>query len=322
MTILHITNGDSAANIMQEAGISGDILSWRDVLYEGPVPAGLSLKNLSDVRARYLSSRNWSSTFEQIRDSFKDRDERLSSFDQYEKIVLWFEHDLYDQLQILQILNWFSEQDPGKKTLKMICVDRYLGLLTPAEMAALVNEEKEVTRAQLKLAKKAWKAFCAASHLAFQDLLNEDTQALPYLEGAIKRLLEEYPDYQNGLSRTAKQALLILASGPLPPGQCFGKYMETEERRFLGDSSFWDILREMLESEPPLLSLPENIKLALPSTPDQLLTITQTGKDVLQGKQNWLDIKQIDRWIGGVHLVQGNIWQWNPQKQVLEPVSP
>ena len=321
MTILHITNGDSAANIMQEAGISGDILSWRDVLYEGPVPTGLSLKNLSDVRARYLSSRNWSGTFEQIRDSFKDRDERLSSFDQYEKIVLWFEHDLYDQLQILQILDWFSEQNPGEKSLRIICIDRYLGLLTPSEMAALVNEEKEVTRAQLRLAKKAWKAFCAASHLAFQDLLNEDTQALPYLEGAIKRLLEEYPGYQNGLSRTAKQALLVLASGPLPPGQCFGKYMETEERRFLGDSSFWDILREMLVSEPPLLTLPDNIELSLPSTPDQLLTITQAGKDVLQGKQNWLDIKQIDRWIGGVHLVQGNIWQWNPQKQVLEPVS-
>ncbi len=321
MTTLHITNGDSAANIMQEAGISGDILPWRDVLHEGPVPAGLSLKNLSDVRARYLSSRNWTGTFEQIRDSFKDRDELLSSFDQYEKTVLWFEHDLYDQLQILQILDWFSEQEPGDNTLKMICIDRYLGLLTPAEMAALVDEEKNVTRAQLALAKKAWKAFCAPSHQALQDLLNEDTQALPYLDGAIKRLLEEYPDHKNGLSRTANQALLILASGPLPPGQLFGKYMETEERRFLGDSSFWYILREMLDSDPPLLSLPDNIDLTLPSTPDQRLMITQTGKDVLQGKQNWLDIKQIDRWIGGVHLYQGNIWHWNPQKQNLASVS-
>ena len=320
MTTLHITNGDSAANIMQKAGISGDILPWRDVLHEGPVPAGLSLKNLSDVRARYLSSCSWTGPFEQIRESFKERDDLLSSFHQYEKIVLWFEHDLYDQLQILQILDWFSEQDLDDNTLKMICIDRYLGLLTPAEMAALVNEENDVTGAQLALAKKAWKTFCAPSHQALQDLLNEDTQALPYLDGAIKRLLEEYPDYQNGLSRTENQALLILTSGPLPPGQLFDKYMETEERRFLGDSSFWDILREMLVSEPPLLTLPENIELSLPSTPDQLLTISQTGKDVLQGKQNWLDIKPIDRWIGGVHLYQSDIWHWNPEKQTLESV--
>jgi len=38
---LNITNGDSAAGTLSEAGIEGKIISWRDVLHEGPVDASL-----------------------------------------------------------------------------------------------------------------------------------------------------------------------------------------------------------------------------------------------------------------------------------------
>ena len=36
--ILNITNGDCAVDIMKKAGINGDFIPWRDVLYDGPVP--------------------------------------------------------------------------------------------------------------------------------------------------------------------------------------------------------------------------------------------------------------------------------------------
>ena len=36
--VLHVTNGDSTTATMERAGITGDLLPWRDVLHEGPVP--------------------------------------------------------------------------------------------------------------------------------------------------------------------------------------------------------------------------------------------------------------------------------------------
>jgi len=51
-TILNITNGDCTVKLMAAAGIPGVILPWRDVLHDGPVPAGLSLEQLSAVRAK------------------------------------------------------------------------------------------------------------------------------------------------------------------------------------------------------------------------------------------------------------------------------
>ena len=295
---------------MKEANIPGEFLPWRDVLHDGPVPEGLSFDELSKARAQFIIERGWG-TPENIMNSFMERDAVIKSFAKYEKVILWFEHDLYDQLQILQILNWFHFNFAGEVELSIICTDRYLGMLSPEEMKGLVKYEDPITETHLTLSSKAWSAFRSRSPEKWHGLLNTDTSVLPFLEGSIIRLLEEYPSCSNGLSRTAQQTLAIISQGEKRPGKVFGLYQETEDRRFLGDSSFWVILHELLEANPPLLKLPEGKELTLPTNPDQELTITPMGEEVLAGKSDWLDMVQIDYWIGGVHLTSGNIWCWN-----------
>ncbi len=316
MNTLNITNGDCAVDIMKESGINGTFLPWRDVLHEGPVPTSLSLEALSEVRAQYIFNRGWISSSE-VASCFKDRDKVITSFSDYDQVILCFEHDLYDQLQLIQILDWFADQQLDKTALRMICIDRYLGMLSPAEMSALVEEEKEVTQTQLTLAKKAWSAFCAPSPTAWHALLNENTVALPFLDGAIIRLLEEYPNKKNGLSRTAHETLKILASNNMPAGKLFELYINTEERKFLGNTSFWCILREMLGTQPALMTLPKNIELTLPTKPEQVLSITPAGHDILAGKLNWLDLIQVDYWLGGVHQQKGNTWCWDSKSKKI-----
>ena len=121
-TILNITNGDSAVTLMKEANIPGDFLPWRDVLHDGPVPAGLSLEKLSQIRSKFISEHGWGKV-NNIKQSFIDRDNVLKSFQQYDKVILWFEHDLYDQLQILQIVDWFYLNATENSNLSIICTD-------------------------------------------------------------------------------------------------------------------------------------------------------------------------------------------------------
>lgn len=308
--ILNITNGDCAVEIMEKADIPGVFLPWRDVLHNGPVPEDLPLEKLSEVRAQFIIDKCWGEP-ELIKQHFVDRDNTLRSFEKYEKILLWFEHDLYDQLHILQILDWFHQHRRKETTLSIICVDQYLGTLSPVEMTALFEHEEPVTESHLELSSRAWSAFRSSSPENWCALLELDTTLLPFLEGAVIRMLEEYPSCSNGLSRTAQKALEIVLRGEKRPGKIFGCYQESEERRFLGDSSFWSILDDFLASSPPLLKLPEGKELTLPTSPDQELSITQTGKDVLSGKMSWLDIIKLDRWIGGVHLTSDNIWCWD-----------
>ena len=316
-TILNITNGDCAVKIMKEAGIPGKFLPWRDVLHDGPVPVGLTLVKLSEVRAQFIIDRGWGEPGE-IKNSFADRDRELHSFRNYSKVILWFEHDLYDQLQLLQILDWFAENQPETAKLSIICTDQYLGMVTPEQIIELIQYEDIVTEKHLVLAKKAWAAFRSPSPEEWQQLLHDDTSALPFLDDAIFRLLEEYPDCKSGLSRTAQKALDIIAKGEKRPGKLFGKYQGTEEKRFMGDSSFWVILQQLLASNPPLIKLAPGKQLTLPARPDQELSITSAGEKVLAGEWNWLDMLVLDRWIGGVHLTQENVWCWNPDSRVLK----
>jgi len=152
---LNITNGDSAVEIMKEANIPGVFLPWRDVLHEGPVPEQLSLEKLSEVRAQFIIGHGWGKP-ENVRKSFIERDNELKSFAEYEKVILWFEHDLYDQLQLLQLLDWFHINTTGELKLTIICTDNYLGMLAPDEMKGLFEYEETVTEKHFLLANKAW----------------------------------------------------------------------------------------------------------------------------------------------------------------------
>jgi hypothetical protein len=57
--MLHITNGESVTIGM--TGIGGRVLAWKDVLHEGPAPAGLTLREMSRVRARFIADCGWAS---------------------------------------------------------------------------------------------------------------------------------------------------------------------------------------------------------------------------------------------------------------------
>jgi len=184
-------------------------------------------------------------------------------------------------------------------------------------MANLFEFEEVITENHLSLAKKAWSAFTSASPESWAGLLKMDTSILPFLEAAITRLLEEYPSYRNGLSRTAQQALYIISQGESDPIRVFSLYQESEQRRFMGDSSFWLILNQLLDSSPALLKLNGAKQLTLPPAPEQQLMITSKGQEVLLGKTNFIDFEELERWIGGVHLTANNCWCWDSDSEVL-----
>ncbi len=313
---LNITNGDCAVQVLTKAGIPGDFLPWRDVLHEGPVPAGLSLSQLSDVRADYIHRQGWGDR-EKVRQDFIYRDQTLASYSRYQKTILWFEHDLYDQLQLIQLLSWFAELKAVPTSLFLVCTSQYLGEASRQDVTRLELQQTPVCPAMLRLAEQAWKAFTAPTPEPWADLLTVNTQSLPFLNGAIERMLQEYPAPETGLSRTQHTILQTLKAESMPRGKLFAEYQATESRRFMGDWSFWGILKRLSQAPQPLISLlVADADLHLGENM-QRLSITPAGLEVLDGQESWLDIQRIDQWLGGVHLTPTNTWYWDRENREL-----
>src|SRR3954453_22078458 len=170
--MLHLTNGDSAVCGIEATGVGGDVVPWRDALHEGPLPADADPAELRAVRARFLAGCGWGEP-EAIEAGMRARDERLATaLERDEVVVLWFEHDLYDQLQLIQILDAVNG-DGG--LVEAILPDRFLGAMEVGELAALWPGREPLRPDQVALARLAWEAVRAPDPHGIAALLQTHT---------------------------------------------------------------------------------------------------------------------------------------------------
>jgi hypothetical protein len=335
--MLHITNGDSTVYSLAESGLSGEFHAWRDVLHEGPTPGGLTLAEMSRVRSRFLADQGWGDPGE-IAAEFSRRDETLAAFRDHDEVVLWFEHDLYDQLQLIQILDWFSRQDRGATALSLICIDRHpgiepfhgLGQLAASDFPPLFKTRHPVSDAELSLGRAAWEAFCSPDPTSLDALARGETGALPFLGEALTRHLEEFPSVRRGVARSERHILRLVAAGTHHPLALFMEQALLERRTYVGDTVFWAYIQRLTRGSEPLLALSGGAAFSLPESSlaedrrfmDQSLVLTDCGRAVLEGRADAVERNGIDRWLGGVHL-RGRraAWRWDEARCRIVPGS-
>lgn len=320
---LNITNGDSAAGTLSEAGVEGKIISWRDVLHEGPVDSSLSLEELSKGRARFISEQGWDD-FAHVSGDFAERDRVIRHLDYFDEVVLWFEDDLYDQLQLIQLLDFFGRGAARGKTLSAIVVDGYIPPLSADEIKKLDKARQRATPEQLELAKRAWKAFGSADPTSISKLLEESTTPLKYLASALRRHLEEFPSTVNGLSRSEGEALSAIQAGHTTPVAAFLEVARKQESIFLGDIIFYSYLERLSGRTDPLITWKDGAPVIAPTSErarefvEGQLTLTPLGREVLAGRRDWQRIHNRTRWLGGVEIRPGEGgWRWDPSNREL-----
>lgn len=296
---LHITNGDSVLHLWKKAGLLGTHLAWRDVLHEGPVPAGLPLAELSRLRADYLASRGYGNAIK-LHHDFEKRDTLIRRANEFEEIVLWFEHDLYDQLHVLQILAVLQEEGLGAGAVQIIQSENYLGMLSADEIMSLYPKRRFFTSVMSEGAAGAWRRFTSDSPEQLYAATQERYVGLPFLNAALRRLCEEYPATGSGVSRTQKHVLEACAFGTRQKEEVFRRSQAREEASFLGDSACFAHIDDLCAQPAPLLSALEGG-----------YELTVLGRRVLAGDADWLEHQPLDRWIGGTHLNADSSWRWD-----------
>ena len=313
--MLHITNGDSVVQGFREGGLPGDYLPWRDALHDGPVPETDSLEALSDIRARALAGFGWGK-YVDIRDQFAERDQTLLAFRDHEEVVLWFEHDLYDQLQLIQLLDFFASQDLGGTTLSIIQIGEHpevqpfygLGQLNGPQLMDLFPVRQEASKDQLALGREAWDAFRAKDPTALLGVAQDNVECLPFLGAAIRRLLEEYPWKVDGLSRLQRNVLRATTDVATRREEICRQSQLFEEAPW-GDASVYLRLETLAGARNP----------AIIKTWNGGYMLSDLGKSLLFEEADWVRARGgVDTWLGGVHLI-GTEPQWRWDGETLKP---
>jgi hypothetical protein len=302
--MLHLTNGSVAVGLLRESGLSGDIVAWQDVLHEGPVPAGLGPAALRVRRAAFLAGAG-AASLDGVQRELEARDRAIESAAADLEVVLWFEHDLYDQLQLLQVLDRLDDRPPGRVSAPD--VPTYIGHLPVASIMPLFEGRNIVSQAQRSAARDAWTAFRADAPHAILDVLPRVT-VLPHLAPALERHLQQFPSTSNGLSRTERQSLMAIAAGAQRLQDAFEAAQAQEEARFMGDFAFLHHLSALTRGARPLIRREQTGLLSL----ETRVALTVDGERVLACAADRVALCGIDRWLGGVHLIgHGPVWRWD-----------
>lgn len=316
MRELIITNGDSAGDSLKKAYPEMVVLPWRDVLHEGPVPMTPEPTELSNVRVRYLNDK-WGA---EAGADFGARDGLLADVSDFERISLWFEHDLYDQLQLLQVLDRLHFDMPTED-LSLVQADDYLGQYGPDEISVWQSRSASVTQTQLDTATLAWHAFRQETPQDWCALLQTDLSSLPHLQAAVVRMLEELPSIHGGVSRTERHILEMVDQGHHHPAKIFKAYQVCEEAHFMGDWSFFDRLNGLSTAIQPLLisdrgtSFPPQGEEAFQDYLAGHYRLSDFGQAVLAGDQDHAHVNAIDFWWGGTYVTNEHLWRWNAKTQ-------
>lgn len=315
---LIITNGDSTVELMRAAGFAEDILPWRDALHDGPVP-NQGETDLAKTRAGFLT-RFGNVTAADIGTDMNARDGRIAALTPDETVTLWFEQDLYDQLQLVQILARFADRSASATAqVQLVQADTYLSGYTPETITDLRAIARPITREDLDYARRIWAEFTAAEPSALNGHFGTDAP-LPYVPPALLRLAQEFPHRDTGLTLTQTRAMQILCEEPELAGRLFGKVIKQESAQFMGDLSFAACLDDLAFGRSPLI---EGLAGPLLGHPDAYetyfssgLAITRAGRDVLAGAANHIGLNGIDRWIGGTRLTPDALWVWDGEQLV------
>jgi len=248
----------------------------------------------------------------------KDFDEAARA----DELILWYEHDLFDQLALIRLLARLARRGLPQ-TLTIVSIDRHpeipnflgMGQLKPEQLAELWPRRTPLSRDAIDEAVTAWIAVTANDPRALP-FLTKRVKAMPFLAGAIERHLEEFPDPTSGLSRTERQQLAAIARGEGTGGALMQASHAIDPRYPITDGLLLDVLQRFgacgfIEGAPTGAPGPDALK-------SVNVSVTALGRQALAGAIDRVHECGIDEWRGGIHLQgKGPVWRWHSAERKL-----
>jgi len=242
-----------------------------------------------------------------------------------EAIELWFDPSPSNQLQLIWILDYLRSEPYAAERTKLRIVDfDLLGADGPTLRDHAVREF-DVTEDDFEAARAAWEAYRAPTPELCVALLSGDFPTYPFLKPAMEDLLAELPSPSTGLGATEMRLLDLIAKGHNRTKELFQPGGLLDKRVY----DQWELgpVLEGLASGPMPAVAGLDPKLATLARHDargrnaayrrSRLSLTEFGKAVLEGREDFRRHNPIRRWWGGTLLTNERLWRWDRESRSL-----
>lgn len=290
-SLLHITNGDNFTSRLQSLPLKGDIITWREMLCEGKTLTAVGSESFWKTRFEFLNknyrvSKSWfvEKTLKEYRS--------LCNHKQQDHIVLWFEYDLFCQINMLAVLSWLKTHRRHAE-ISLVCSgregggDRLYGLneLDDAQLLDLYEKRSILSQDDIEYADYIWQLYCSDNPIRLENQIANNDFQFDYLSEALKTHLRRFPTIKNGLNELENHVLEVARdSKPKSRADLMDRLMADQGFYGFSDTQYDRIITSL----KPLFNSFNPVKL------------TKIGASVLDNKSNYYSqIRDNQQYLGG-----------------------
>lgn len=254
-TPLHLLNGDHLAHQLQGASYFQTHLVFREALIVGPV-AGTSLDEFWKLRTEFITT-SYGVTAEEYGQKTISEIERLHSIPEDTEICLWFEDDLFCQVNLWFILNLLSDSQrikiyrvfPPETTQE----NRWKGFGGASSAALAKANEARVpfTSSDLTLGKNLWEAYLLGDGAQLAALSKSASPCFRHLEEVCQAQLDR-TSADPRQRRPEKLILELLAKGITDFDTLFSQFSEREGIYGFGDLQVRELFDYLVSTKKTL----------------------------------------------------------------------
>lgn len=290
-SLLHITNGDSFTQRLNTLNIKGDVITWREMLCEGKTLTTVGSESFWKTRYEFLHKNYKVSKSWFIEKTLKEY-RSLCNHKQQDQIVLWFEYDLFCQVNMLAVISWLLANRKYAQ-ISLVCSgkedesDKMFSLndLSDEQVLGLYKNKKELTQDDIEYADYVWQLYCSNNPMRLENLTDFDDYQFDYLGGAIKSHLKRFPSITNGLNNMENNILrLALDKRPASKKDLLTTVLQNQDNLGFADSQYERAITRL----KPLFTAFNPVRL------------TKKGKEILDGQTSYYScIRDNDVYLGG-----------------------
>jgi len=192
----HILNGDSLAYSFPDTKIKGEIVIVREGLIDGDL-SGDNLDYFWQSRAKYMGI-----TETGYNNSVVTEFKKIMEAPDNSEFNLWFEYDLFCQVNMWFVISLINNLTPGKKVFAVYTsyLDKSdkrfwngFGSANPDELKICYANRISLNENDLRLGHNLWKVYKSSDLEELTNLSKNHSLAFPYLQEVVNAHVDRFP---------------------------------------------------------------------------------------------------------------------------------